>query len=177
MCAADAARLDGSTFRSASDALRMTGAAMDYLNSLAAADLHGTACGELLIGLGEIQAKLAAAYAEILRRFDAAGAHDADGYGSSSAWLAAKGGMPRGAARALVRRMRQLGSRPLLGSALAGGDITESLAFTIADWTRKLPAGMRTETDRILLEAAAAGASLDDLATIAACAVEKWRQQ
>jgi hypothetical protein len=35
---------------------------------------------------------------------------------------------------------------------------------------------MRTETDRILLEAAAA-ASLDDLATIAGCAIERWRQQ
>jgi Domain of unknown function (DUF222) len=28
-----------------------------------------------------------------------------------------------------------------------------------------------------LLEAATAGASMDDLATIAACAIEKWRQQ
>lgn len=36
---------------------------------------------------------------------------------------------------------------------------------------------MRAETDHILLDAAAAGASLDDLATIAACAIEKWRQQ
>jgi hypothetical protein len=73
--------------------------------------------------------------------------------------------------------MRQLGDRPLPGTALAGGDISESLAFTIADWARKLPAGMRTETDSILLEAATAGASLDDLAAIAACAIEQWRQQ
>jgi hypothetical protein len=36
---------------------------------------------------------------------------------------------------------------------------------------------MRDETDRILLEAAVAGASLDDLATIAACASEQWRRQ
>jgi hypothetical protein len=36
---------------------------------------------------------------------------------------------------------------------------------------------MRTGTDRILLEAAAAGASPDDLATIAGCAIERWRQQ
>jgi Domain of unknown function (DUF222) len=36
---------------------------------------------------------------------------------------------------------------------------------------------MRDETDRILLEAAAAGASLDDLAAIAACAIETWRAQ
>ena len=177
MCTADAVRVSGDAFDGAADALRMARAALDYLNSPAGADLDGNACGELLIGLGEVQAKLTAAHAAFLRRFDAVGAHDTDGYGSSSAWLSAKGGMTKGAARASVRRMRQLGERPLLGTALAGGDISDSLAFTIADWTRKLPAGMRAETDRILLEAAAAGASMDDLATIAACAIEKWRQR
>jgi hypothetical protein len=139
--------------------------------------LDGSACGGLLIVLGEIQAKLTAAHAGLLRRFDAANAHDADGYGSSSAWLAAKAGMSKKGARSAVRQMRQLGGRPLLDAALAAGDITDSLAFTIADWTRKLPAEMRTDTDRILLEAAVSGASLDDLAVIAACAIEKWRQQ
>jgi hypothetical protein len=177
MCTAGAVQGSGAAFGSASEALRTVGAALDYLNSAAVADLDGCACGELLIGLGEVQAKLAAAHAGFLRRFDAADAHDADGYGSSSAWLAAKGGMSKAAARASVRRMRQLGGRPLLGAALAAGGITDSLAFTIADWTRRLPPEMRTETDRILLDAAAAGASLDDLATIAACAIEKWRQQ
>jgi len=34
---------------------------------------------------------------------------------------------------------------------------------------------MRAATDEILLAAAAAGASLDDLATIAAAAIERWR--
>ena len=177
MCTAEAVRASGDAFTSASEALRVAVATMDYLNSAAAADLNETACGEVLIGLGEIQAKLTAAHAGFLRRFDAANAHDADGYSSSSAWLAAKGGMSKGGAKASVRHMRQLGDRPLLGTALAAGDITDSLAFTIAEWTRKLPAEMRTETDRILLEAATAGASLDDLATIAACAIEKWRQQ
>jgi hypothetical protein len=38
----------------------------------------------VLIAPGEIQAKLTAAHAGFLRRFDAAGAHDADGYGTSS---------------------------------------------------------------------------------------------
>jgi Domain of unknown function (DUF222)/HNH endonuclease len=177
VCTADAELVSGDAFDNAPQALRMARAAIDYLNSPAVAGLDGTAYGELLIGLGEVQAKLAAAHAEFLRRFDAANGHDADGYGSSSAWLAAKGGMSKGAARASVRRMRQLGDRPLLGTALAGGDITESLAFTIADWTRRLPADMRAETDRILLDAAAAGASLDDLATIAGCAIERWRQR
>jgi uncharacterized protein DUF222/HNH endonuclease len=177
MCTANAVRAGGDAFDTASDALLAAAAAMDYLNSASAADLTGTACGDLLIALGEIQAKLTAAHTRLLRRFDAANAHDADGYGSSSAWLAAKAGMSKKAARTAVREMRQLADRPLLDTALAGGDITDSLAFTLADWTRKLPPEMRTETDRILLQAAAAGASLDDLATIAACAIERWRMR
>jgi hypothetical protein len=177
MCTADAVRVSGDAFDTAPDALRAAAAAMDYLTSASVADLNGTACGQLLIGLGEIQAKLTAAHTRLLRRFDAASSHDADGYGSSSAWLAAKAGMSKKAAKAAVRQMRQLADRPLLDTALAAGDITDSLAFTIADWTRKLPTEMRTETDRILLQAAAAGASLDDLATIAGCAIENWRMR
>jgi len=177
MCTANAVRGSGDAFESGPDALRAAGAAMDFLNAGCVADLDGAACGELLIGLAEIQAKLTAAHARLLRRFDAANAHDADGCGSSSAWLTAKAGMSKKAARVAVRQMRQLGDRPLLDTALAAGDITDSLAFTIADWTRKLPAEMRDETDRILLDAARAGAPLDDLATIAVCAIEQWRKQ
>jgi hypothetical protein len=184
MCSPDASHAGGDAFGaaagrgfgSASGALAMVGAAMDYLNA-AVADLDGSACGELLIALGEVQAKLTAAHAGLLRRFDAADAHDADGYGSSSSWLAAKAQLTRKDARAAVREMRRLGERPRLDAALASGDITRSWALAIADWTRKLPAPMRDETDRILLEAAAAGASTDDLAAIAACAIETWRAQ
>jgi hypothetical protein len=184
MCTADAAHAGGDAFgraasprfRSAPDAMAVASAAMDYMNS-AVAELDGSACGELLIALGVVQAKVAAAHAGLLRRFDAADAHDADGYGSSSSWLAAKAGMSRKGAKAAVKQMRQLGERPLLGSALAAGGVTDSLAFTIAGWTRKLPAGLRDETDRILLQAVSAGASLDDLAAIAACAIETWRAQ
>jgi hypothetical protein len=64
-----------------------------------------------------------------------------------------------------------------LDAAVKDGAITRSWALAVADWTRKLPSPMRDETDRILLEAAGAGASLDDLATIAACAIEGWRRQ
>jgi hypothetical protein len=167
----------GAAPRGVADALRLAGACLDYLNSAADDDLDGSACGAVLVALGGIQAKLTAAHAAFLRRFDAADAHDADGHGSSSAWLAAKGKMSRRDARAAVRQMRQLGDRPRLASALTAGTITESWAWQIAEWTRKLPPGLRAETDRILLEAAAAGASLDDLATIAGLAIEKWRSQ
>jgi Domain of unknown function (DUF222) len=157
------------------EALRMGDAFADHLNSPAAAELDGAACGEVLIALGDIQTKLAAAHATLLRRFDAANAHDADGYGSSSAWLAAKGRMTKRDAVAAVRQMRQFSQRPGLHDAVAAGDLSRSWADEIARWTRKLPEGMRDETDKILLEAAAAGASLQDLATIAAAAIERWR--
>jgi hypothetical protein len=65
---------------------------LDYLNSAAALDLDGPGCGEALIALSDIQAKLAGARVRLLRRFDALDGHDADGYGSSTPWLMAKAG-------------------------------------------------------------------------------------
>jgi hypothetical protein len=169
--------MDGQAPGSVTEALRMAGASLDYLNSPAARDLDGAACGEVLTALGEIQAKFTAAHMTFLRRFDALDAHDADGYATSSAWLAAMSKMSKKDAKATVRQMRQLGRHRDLADALAAGEISESWASEIAGWTKKLPEEMRGETDRILLDAAAGGASLDDLATIAACALEKWRSQ
>jgi Domain of unknown function (DUF222)/HNH endonuclease len=160
---------------SVAEALQMAAAGLAYLNSTTGDELGPAALGEVLTTLGGLQDSLAAAHATFLRRFDAADAHDADGYGSSSAWLAAKGRMTRRDARAAVRQMRQFSERPGLHEAVAAGDISKSWADAITRWTRKLPEGMRAETDKILLEAAAAGASLEDLATIAAAAIEQWR--
>jgi Domain of unknown function (DUF222) len=159
------------------EALRLAEAGLDYLNSSEAGAMDPSAMGDVLAALGDLQGKLAAAHATFLRRFDAADAHDADGYGSSSAWLAAKGRMTRRDARDAVRQMRQFSQRPALHDAVATGDLSKSWAQAIADWTRKLPAELRDEADKILLEAAAAGAALEDLATIAAAAIEKWRSQ
>jgi hypothetical protein len=71
--------------------------------------------------------------------------------------------------------MRQYIERPGLHDAIAACDLSQSWAEAIARWTAKLPAEMRHETDNILLMAAAAGATLEDLATIAAAAIEQWR--
>src|SRR5579863_3381970 len=108
------------------DALRMVRSAADYLNSPEAGELDAAAIGEALLVLGEVQSKLAAAHATFLRRFDAADAHDADGYGSSSAWLAALAKMTKKDAKAAVRQMRTLGERPHLAAALARHDVSES---------------------------------------------------
>jgi hypothetical protein len=47
----------------------------------------------------------------------------------------------------------------------------------MADWTRKLPPDWRHDVDRLLVDTAAAGANLEDLAVVAAAAYAKWRQQ
>jgi hypothetical protein len=160
---------------SLAEALRMAHAAMDYMNSPAAGEPDGAGCGPVLTALGELAAKVTAARAGFLRRFDAADAHDDDGYGTSSAWLAAKAGMTPRAARAAVRQMRQLAEHRPLHEALAAGQLSESLAEEIAGWTKKLPAELRGQTDEILVQAAAGGATRQDLAVLATAALEQWQ--
>jgi hypothetical protein len=162
---------------SVAEAMRMAAAAVEFLNSPAASDVDGAGCGEVLTSLAQVRDGLAAAHATFLRRFDAADAHDADGCATSASWLAGRCRMTRRAAKASVRQMRVLAARPVLHEALAAGDLSESWTASVAEWTRKLPEEMREETDKILVAAAAAGADLEDLATIAALALEKWRQQ
>ena len=165
---------DGQAPGSAAEALRLVRAGLDYLTS-PAAELDGAGCGDVLIALGEIRGRVSAAHAVFLGRFDAADAHDSDGYATSSAWLAAKAKMSRNDAKAAVRQMRQFRARPHLAGALTAGVISESWAAQLIKWTRPLPAELHTATDKILIDAAAAGASLDDLAAIAAYAIEQWR--
>jgi Domain of unknown function (DUF222)/HNH endonuclease len=160
---------------SAQEALFMVGAGLDYLNSPASDDLSAAALGELLAGLGEVQGKLASVRSVSLRRFGALKGHDADGYGSSSAWLAAMAKMSKRDARAAVRQMHQLGRHPNLEDGLARGEVSESWAREIAEWLRHLPEELRAGTEKVLAGAAAAGASLEDLATITAHALRQWQ--
>jgi hypothetical protein len=62
-------------------------------------------------------------------------------------------------------------------SAQARGDISDSWAAQIAEWTRRLPPDWRADVDRLLVDTAAAGARLEDLAVVARAAYEKWRSQ
>jgi hypothetical protein len=162
---------------SVAEALRVAEAAMDYLNDPGAAALEAAALGGVLEAMGTISAKFAAARSAILARFDAERGHDADGYGSSRAWLAAKGRVTSREAGAQVRLMRQLGAHPVLAAALARHDISESWTVQLAEWTRKLPEDWRRDVDQILVDAAVAGAELLDLGVIARAAYEKWRSQ
>ena len=162
MCTADgggcALAAPGGGFASMADALRVGDAVARYLNSPAAADLEGAARGEALEALGAITSLLGAAANGLLRRFDADDGHDADGYASAAAWLAAKNHLGRKDAKAAVRQMRLLARHPLLDAATAAGAITVSWAKEIAAWTGRIDhEELQAEADRILLDAAAAG--------------------
>jgi hypothetical protein len=152
--------------------------ALDYLNGPdGAVLLEDGALGGVLESVGGLSGKFAAARSQILARFEAGRGHDGDGYGSTRAWLVAKGRLTSRAAGAQVRLMRQLAAHPVLAQALARDGISESWASQLADWTRKLPEDWRHDVDQILLDAAAAGADLPELAVIAQAAYEKWRSQ
>ena len=111
-----------------------------------------------------------------MRRFDAAGDHDADGYATTSAWLAARTRLGRKDAKAAVRQMRLLSRHPSLDAATASGAVTISWAREIARWTGRIDHDdLQSEADQILVEAARAGADLDDLKLLAQAAYEAWR--
>ena len=117
MCTAD-----GPMFGSVAEALRMANATMDYLNGPGAEELDSAACGSVLRSLAGVQAKFTAAHAAVLARFDAADAHDSDGYGNSAAWLMAMTDMTKLDARAEVRQMRLLRDHPAMAAALADAE-------------------------------------------------------
>jgi hypothetical protein len=182
MCTADgsgcALAAPGGGFASVADALRAGRALGAYLNSPAAAGLEGAARGEALEQLGAITSLLGAAASGLLRRFDADDGHDADGYASAAAWLAAKNHLGRKDAKAAVRQMRLLSKHPLLDAATAAGAITISWAKEIAAWTGRTDhQELQQEADQILVDAATAGADLDDLKILAQAAYEAWRAQ
>ena len=130
----------------------------------------------VLRSLGEIEATFTAAHASVLARFDAADAHDSDGYGNSAAWLMAMTDMTRPDARTKVRRMRLLRGQPAMAAALGGrGHLQVAGAGDRRSGPGSCPPELRAETITILVQAAQAGASLDDLRMIAGVALERWR--
>jgi hypothetical protein len=56
---------------SVAEALRLAGASLDYLDSVATGDLDGPGCGAALVALSQFQARLAGARVRLPRRSDA----------------------------------------------------------------------------------------------------------
>jgi hypothetical protein len=77
-------------------------------------------------------------------------------------------------AKATMRQMRVISEHPLLAHGVVEGELSHSWAREIVGWLKKLPEELRAGTEKILAEAAGAGASLDDLAAITAAALAQW---
>src|SRR5215472_10154920 len=155
-------------------------AAMDdilgYLRDPGAASLLPSELGGTLAALGVLNSKFAAIRARVMARFEAERAYVEDGYGSTSAWLKGNTGMTGKAAGTETRRVRQFRDHPVIEGAVAAGELPDDWAAHLAEWTRKLPEDMRHDVDRLLVDTAAAGARLEDLAIVARAAYEKWKQ-
>jgi hypothetical protein len=164
-------------FGSTAGAADTLDASLDHLAATDWASLGTQAHGEMLARLQRAQAKLTAVNAAVLSAFTAQSGYEPDGHKSARAWLINKTGISKGAAGAAVGWDRRLRRHHSIANAMTAGDISDSWAKEIAQWTDKLPAEKRDEADAILLDAAAQGLSLDDLRLLARKIDETWKAQ
>ena len=164
-------------FASPADAAGMLSASLDHLAATDWASLGTQAHGEMLAYLQRAQARLTAVNAAVLAAFTAQSGYEPDGHRSARAWLVNRNGMSKGAAGAAVGWDKRLRRHGRIAAVMAAGDISDSWAKEIAGWTDKLPAEKRDEADQILLDAAAGGLPLEDLAVLARKIDETWKAQ
>ena len=143
-------------------------AGMGYLAALDPAQLPACAQARLLLVLEQARAAETAARARGLRAFTAGQGYQEDGCYGAKSWLTNHLGVTRAAATAYLGWARRAGTHPRVLAALAAGDIWESVAGAICGWTSKLPAECQDAADAILVAAAVSGASLADVARLAA---------
>jgi hypothetical protein len=164
-------------FASAGEALEMARAALGYLASIDAAQLDIEAQAEYLRRLEQTDAVAMAARASVLSVFTARqGYHDDADY-SARAWLVHRTGITRGAASGHTAWARRVLTHPKVVAALAAATCSESVGRVICRWTDKLPGDRREAADQILLDAAAGGLGLEDLASLFAAMYEKVRAE
>jgi Domain of unknown function (DUF222) len=154
-------------YASPADAVAAVQGGLGFLAGADAASLPVPVLADCLRDLESVLAVHTAARSRVLAAFTAQSGFEDDGSRSPVAWLAWQARTTRGAAAAAVAWMRRLGAHPRIGTALAAGQVSESCARKIFDWSARLPEAHRDDADRILLAAHAGGADLADLAGLA----------
>jgi Domain of unknown function (DUF222)/HNH endonuclease len=160
---------DGSAglLSSTGDALAALSEALSFLASENAAGLSVAEQADCLLGLERAESQRIAIRADVLAAFTSARGFEGDGQGGARSWLRWQARITRAAASGAVSWMRRLSAHPAVRDALATGEMSESWARQICDWSDLLPEDARANADRILLTAAAEGADLVDLAALA----------
>ena len=152
---------------SVTEALAMLDHALDHLAAADAASLPGDLQAQALRALERAQSKHTAARARILATFVSQATYEDDGHGSARTWLKWQARITTGAAAGAVGWMRRLSGHPVIVGALAAGDLSESWARQLCEWTGRLPEARWGDADEILVGAARAGADLAGLAGLA----------
>jgi hypothetical protein len=150
------------------EALQMLRAGMGYLAKADATEMVADEQAQCLQAMELIQAMGTAARAWILAAFTAAQGHHEDACYGPKSWLMNRLGVTKGTATAYLRWARRTATHPRVLAALAAREIVESVARTVCDWTDLLPQDCQDSADAILIAAARSGATLQDLAKLAA---------
>ena len=152
---------------SVTEVLGMLDRALDFLNGTDAACLPPAVQAETLRALERAEAKHTAALAGVLAAFAGQAAYESDGQGSAGTWLRWQTRVTRGAAAGAVGWVRRIAAHPVIGAALAAGELSQSWARHLCAWTDRLPEGARGGADEILAAAARSGVDLAGLAGLA----------
>jgi hypothetical protein len=141
--------------------------ALDALNAADVTSAPAVVQAQALRVLERAEAKHTAARARVLAAFTAQDGYEDDGQGSARVWLRWQTRVTGAAAAGAVGWARRLGAHPVVAAALAEGELSASWARAVCGWSDRLPHEMRGDADQILVEAAAGGAELADLAGLA----------
>jgi Domain of unknown function (DUF222) len=155
-------------FSSAADAMATVRAGLRFLAAADATQLPVQAQAECLQMLEQVTALGTAARTSILAAFTSGQGYCADADYSPRAWLINKTRITKGAAVSYTAWVRRAAAHPLVADTLATGELSESYARTVCQWTDKLPEQCRPDADAILVAAAQRGMDLRDLAALAA---------
>jgi len=151
---------------SADEALEMLTAAMGYLAAADATALTAEEQARCLRVLERATSAGTAARTSVLGAFASGQGYSADADYSPRAWLIHKTGVTRGAAVAYTAWVRRAEEHPPVFAAMATGDLPESMARILCQWTNRLPEDQRDAADDKLVAAALAGMSLQELAEL-----------
>jgi hypothetical protein len=157
-------------------ALAMLHRALDHLNGTDAGSLPAAIQAEALRALEQAEGKHTAARARMLAAFAGQAAYESDGQGSARTWLRWQTRITQGAAAGAVGWVRRLAAHPVIGTALATGDLSSSWARQLCAWTDRLPPAQQADADEILAGAARGGVDLAGLGGLAQEMYERSHQ-
>jgi hypothetical protein len=151
---------------SATEALEMLQSAMGYLAAADPTEMPAEVQASCLIVLERVDAIEIAARASILAAFTAAQGYAGDGQHSTRSWLIHRTQITPGAAVGHTEWPGRGNAHPRVMAALAGGDISASIAQLICTWTGRLAEEYRDEADDVLVGAARSGLGRRDLGAL-----------